>query len=489
MQLLGLSFDIGPLSFYQATNIIEGPNLLAGIHTSTFHGVPMKNPKGWWIDIRSTEPFVWHPNWKVQKNSLFFLVFSVFFEKGTLIRFFFHWLLYRRPTASPVNCFMAVLSTGYSQMRIHGAFLGVDGRLELKGLVDGWTNCNVSTDAWFFHEQCMNSSIHFKWRWETALLCWLTLHEKRWVHLIGKMDEQKRGEKIRSTFIEASNRKLSRRGVLKYSTRHFFGSRREQPNVGSNNAIDGMVLFMVQRFSKPKKIPPKMCKILISLVFPCERVRVNYQWTVFFFCFWLFFLSISYFHEKKSTRTSTSKSQSQQTNPKGHPTKLWHKNIQVGRSGRWWFQLFAHFSSFFSITHSSCRGFPKMVVPAFHTPKWSFLEETPMGLLGKPTILGNTHVGKTDHLGEKQLIFQVFQWLEVFSYQPNLPPDGLGVVRRWQSWMFVAVWGCPQRAKVWDVGCDGCDEYNTPRKTNMTMENQAFEDVSPMKNGDFPLPC
>jgi len=27
------------------------------------------------------------------------------------------------------------------------------------------------------------------------------------------------------------------------------------------------------------------------------------------------------------------------------------------------------------------------------------------------------------------------------------------------------------------------------KKTNMTMENQPVEDVSPMTNGDFPLPC
>ena len=26
-------------------------------------------------------------------------------------------------------------------------------------------------------------------------------------------------------------------------------------------------------------------------------------------------------------------------------------------------------------------------------------------------------------------------------------------------------------------------------KTNMTMEKQPFEDVSPIKTGDFPLPC
>ena len=29
---------------------------------------------------------------------------------------------------------------------------------------------------------------------------------------------------------------------------------------------------------------------------------------------------------------------------------------------------------------------------------------------------------------------------------------------------------------------------NIPGKTNMTIENQAFEDVSPIKHGDFPLP-
>ena len=28
-----------------------------------------------------------------------------------------------------------------------------------------------------------------------------------------------------------------------------------------------------------------------------------------------------------------------------------------------------------------------------------------------------------------------------------------------------------------------------PKKTNMAMEKQAFEDVSPIKNCDFPLPC
>ena len=35
--------------------------------------------------------------------------------------------------------------------------------------------------------------------------------------------------------------------------------------------------------------------------------------------------------------------------------------------------------------------FPIMVVPPFHTPKWSLVGK-PMGLLGKPNVLGNTHI-------------------------------------------------------------------------------------------------
>ena len=34
-----------------------------------------------------------------------------------------------------------------------------------------------------------------------------------------------------------------------------------------------------------------------------------------------------------------------------------------------------------------------MVVPPISTPKWSFLVGKAMGLLGKPTILGNNHMG------------------------------------------------------------------------------------------------
>ena len=34
-----------------------------------------------------------------------------------------------------------------------------------------------------------------------------------------------------------------------------------------------------------------------------------------------------------------------------------------------------------------------------------------------------------------------------------------------------------------------CVTIITPRKENMTMENQPFEDVSPIKNGDVPLSC
>ena len=38
---------------------------------------------------------------------------------------------------------------------------------------------------------------------------------------------------------------------------------------------------------------------------------------------------------------------------------------------------------------------------------------------------------------------------------------------------------------VWSAGLPG----DTPRKTNMTMEKQQFEDVSPVKIGDCPLTC
>ena len=31
--------------------------------------------------------------------------------------------------------------------------------------------------------------------------------------------------------------------------------------------------------------------------------------------------------------------------------------------------------------------------------------------------------------------------------------------------------------------------FVTPRKPNMTMENEPFADVSPIKNGDFPMSC
>ena len=40
--------------------------------------------------------------------------------------------------------------------------------------------------------------------------------------------------------------------------------------------------------------------------------------------------------------------------------------------------------------------------------------------------------------------------------------------------------------KLW-FGCF-CS-YTTPPKTKMTMENQPFEDVCPLKNGDFPIPA
>ncbi len=36
---------------------------------------------------------------------------------------------------------------------------------------------------------------------------------------------------------------------------------------------------------------------------------------------------------------------------------------------------------------------------------------------------------------------------------------------------------------------DADSKRSTSRKTNITMENQPFEDVSPIENGDVPLPC
>ena len=42
-------------------------------------------------------------------------------------------------------------------------------------------------------------------------------------------------------------------------------------------------------------------------------------------------------------------------------------------------------------TLPSIWAFPKMVVPPFHTPKWSFLVGKPR-VVGYPTILGNPHL-------------------------------------------------------------------------------------------------
>ena len=41
-----------------------------------------------------------------------------------------------------------------------------------------------------------------------------------------------------------------------------------------------------------------------------------------------------------------------------------------------------------------------------------------------------------------------------------------------------SVWVCDYMQEIW---------RNTPRKTNMTLEKQQFEDVSPIENGDVPL--
>ena len=71
-------------------------------------------------------------------------------------------------------------------------------------------------------------------------------------------------------------------------------------------------------------------------------------------------------------------------------TKKHHPNqkkteIEQGKNPGW-----CGYNDFFY--YPAIWVFPIMVVPAFHTPKWSFLVGKPMGLLGKPTILGNTHI-------------------------------------------------------------------------------------------------
>jgi len=68
-------------------------------------------------------------------------------------------------------------------------------------------------------------------------------------------------------------------------------------------------------------------------------------------------------------------------------------------------------------------GFPKMVVPPFHTPKWwSFLVGKPPWLLGKPTILGNSHCWRNHNFLSACICGCVFNiW-----FQPeNLPENRL----------------------------------------------------------------
>ena len=54
---------------------------------------------------------------------------------------------------------------------------------------------------------------------------------------------------------------------------------------------------------------------------------------------------------------------------------------------------------------------------------------------------------------------------------------------RWGVCIYIyikSVWVCDYMQEIW---------RNTHRKTNMTMEKQQFEDVSPTENGDVPLTC
>ena len=59
-----------------------------------------------------------------------------------------------------------------------------------------------------------------------------------------------------------------------------------------------------------------------------------------------------------------------------------------------------------------------MVVPPISTPKWSFLVGKPMGVLGKPTILVNPHIFRTENLPIFHGVFGVpkHRWKTRTSY-------------------------------------------------------------------------
>ena len=75
---------------------------------------------------------------------------------------------------------------------------------------------------------------------------------------------------------------------------------------------------------------------------------------------------------------------------------------------------------FSSSQHPFIRVFPKLVVPPFHTPEWSFLVGKPMGLLGKSTILGNPQTSK-----HPPMVF--FSDATLISFK--------GRFSRWNAWL------------------------------------------------------
>ena len=75
----------------------------------------------------------------------------------------------------------------------------------------------------------------------------------------------------------------------------------------------------------------------------------------------------------------------------------------------------------------------------FHTPKWSFLDpENPMGLLGKPTLLGNSniealHLGKFRNILRLILKNQILFFLSTESrFKPFIPLNPF-----FWDWIFV----------------------------------------------------
>ena len=87
----------------------------------------------------------------------------------------------------------------------------------------------------------------------------------------------------------------------------------------------------------------------------------------------------------------------------------------------------------------------------------------------------NSHIGNLQLLSHPNSRCVIFNSISKELPQPLklLKTSGLYLFK----WFFVQVMPFVVHIPIY-----------TPQKTNMTMETQAFEDVSPIKNGDFPLP-